>query len=425
MARILIVGSSTDFKEASSVLRKGGHDPVSATSMSAGIEQAKVLPFGSLILANFKIGDKDDNEVPEFIIELRKQRVNHPIIIFGHRLSPVEVSKAMSGHKAIDYVQQQTFDKELLKKVNLYLPKRGTTSDQSTPYPRNCEAFTATMNNIDRIAKLDANVMIIGEPGLGKERFARYIHTKSNRADKPLVIINHHDFMTETLNQSPCPACHIRSCFEKANGGTVVIKNMHSFCTQGQSLILSEVDSHRYDVRIIATADLSIRTRMHNGSFNHALMHNISTASVVVPPLHDHPEDVEPLAKFFLQEFAKNHNQPVCQVSPGALKVLQGYLWPLNAIELRNTVTQCAAVSTTGMITVRNLQQDCYTDFRQSSPSAIEFDEEARIISAIKQTPTLKEAAALLGICDKTLNNKRKQYSLDAKGNKIVYTTSL
>ena len=203
------------------------------------------------------------------------------------------------------------------------------------------------MECLNRIAKLDANVLIIGEPGLGKERFARYIHSKSNRADKPLVIINYPDFVTETLSEVPCPAYHIRSCFEKANAGIIVIKNLHSFCPRGQSLIMSEIESGRYDVRIIATADVSIREKIADGTINCALMHNAATTTVLIPSLHENPEDVEPLARFFLQQFAEIHNLPVCQMTPGALDMLKGYSWPLNARELRNTVTQCAAVSTT------------------------------------------------------------------------------
>lgn len=426
MAKILIVGGPGDYQQAGVILRKGGHDPVSATTMSAGIEQAKKLPFGSLILANFRIGDKDCNEAPEFIIALRKARINHPVIVYGVNLSSVDVCRAMNGHKAIDYVQQQTFDKELLLKVNRYLPKKGCSFDRTSPYPRSGVAFTNAMDCLSRIAKLDANVMIIGEPGLGKERFARYIHTRSNRADKPLVIINHPDFVTETLSEVPCPACHIRSCFERANGGIVVIKNLHSFCLRGQSLIMAEIESGRYDVRIIATADISIKEKIADGTLNDALMHNAATTTVFIPPLHDNPEDVEPLVRFFLKEFAELHNQPVCQVTPGALDMLRGYSWPLNARELRNTVTQCAAVSTTGRITVSNLQNDCYTDFKAPATlSMTGLDEESRIVFAIRSTPTLKDAAVMLGMCDRTLNNKRRKYSLDAEGNKIAQKVSV
>lgn len=426
MAKILIVGGPGDYQEAGAILRKGGHDPVSATSMKAGIEQAKKLPFGSLILANYRIGDKDCNEAPEFIIALREARINHPVIVFGINLSSVDVCRAMNDHKAIDYVQQQTFDKELLLKVNRYLPRKGCSYDRSTPYPRSGAAFINVMECLNRIAKLDANVLIIGEPGLGKERFAHYIHSKSNRADKPLVIINHPDFVTETLSEVPCPACHIRSCFEKANGGIIVIKNLHSFCPRGQSLIMSEIESGRYDVRIIATADVSIREKIADGTFNCALMHNAATTTVLIPSLHENPEDVEPLARFFLQEFAEIHNLPVCQMTPGALDMLKGYSWPLNARELRNTVTQCAAVSTTGRITISNLQNDCFTDFKVSTTlSMFGLDEESRIVFAIRSTPTLKDAAVLLGMCDRTLNNKRKKYSLDAEGNKIAQKVSV
>lgn len=425
MAKILIIGGPGDYREAGAILRKGGHDPVSATSKKEGIEKAQKLPFGSLILLNFRIGDKDMTEAPEFIVELRKQRVNHPVIVYGINLSPVEVCKSLNDYKAIDYVQQQTFDKELLLKVNRYLPRGGCRYDRTTPYPRSGAAFTNAMNNLDRIAKLDASVMIIGEAGLGKERFARYIHAKSNRADKPLVIIDYPDFVTESISKVSCPACHIRSCFEKADGGIVVIKNLHAFCSRGQSLIIREIESGKYDIRIIATADVSIRERISDGSLNHALMHNASTTTVVIPSLRNDTEDIEPLVKFFLEEFAKVHNQPVCKVTSGALNLMKGYDWPLNARELRNTVTQCAAVSTTGRITVDNLHNDCYTDFKVPTTPITELSEEARVAWALKEAPTLKDAAELLGMCERTLCNKRRKYSLDAEGNKIAQKVSV
>ncbi len=93
----------------------------------------------------------------------------------------------MNGHKAIDYVQQQTFDKELLLKVNRYLPRKGCSYDRSTPYPRRGAAFINVMECLNRIAKLEANVLIIGEPGLGKERFARYIPVSYTHLTLPTI----------------------------------------------------------------------------------------------------------------------------------------------------------------------------------------------------------------------------------------------
>ena len=416
MAKILIVGGPGDYQIAGAILRKGGHVPVSATNMKAGIEQARMLPFGSLILANYRIGDK---EAPEFITELRKQRINHPVIVYGTNLSSVDVCKALNGHKAIDYIQMQTFDKELLVTVNKHLPKTGGAQcDHSTPYPRIGAAFLAMKANIDRISDFDSNITVVGEAGLGKERVARYIHSKGRRADKPLVIISHPDFISETLDETPCPSCHIRSCFEKANGGTVVIKNINSFCQRGQALIMAALESGKYDVRVIATSDGSIRKRISEGTFNYALAHLMAPCTIEIPNLRTCPEDVEPLANFFLSEFAKTHNQPICKLSPGAVNILMAYNWPRNAKELRIVMTQCASVSTTGRITSDNLHNDCYTNFKTNVAPIAELNEEARIIFALKHANTLKEAAEMLGMCEKTLHNKRKKYGLNTEGEK-------
>lgn len=416
MAKILIVGGPGDYQSAGTILRKGGYDPVSATNMKAGIEQAQMLPFGSLILCNFRLGDK---EAPDFITELRKQRINHPVIVYGSILSSVDVCKAMNGHKAIDFVQQPAFDKELLVKVNQHLPKSGTQkSDPINPYPRTGRAFLAMKENVDRISAYDSNVMVMGETGLGKERIARYIHGKSHRANKPLVIISHPDYISETLSKVPCPACHIRSCFEKANGGTVIIKNIHSFCPHGQALIMSEMESGKYDVRVIATSDISIRNRIADGTFNPTLVHFTATCMIEIPCLRDCPEDVESLANFFLTEFAMANNQHVCKLTPGAVNMLIGYNWPRNARELRTAMTQCASVSTTGRITTSNLEHDCYTNFKTQITPVAELDEETRLVHALRSTRTLKEAAELLGMCEKTLHNKRRKYGLDVAGNK-------
>lgn len=416
MAKILIVGGPGDYQAAGTILRRGGYDPISATNMKAGIEQAQMLPFGSLILSNFRIGD---TEVPEFITELRKLRINHPVIVFGTNLSSVDVCKALNGHKAIDYIQQQTFDKELLVMVNKYLPKSGRAKlDQSNPYPRMGAAFLAMKANLDRVVSLDSNVMVMGEAGLGKERIARYIHSKSNRADKPLVIISHPDFISETVDKVPCPACHIRSCFEKANGGTVVIKNIHSFCPLGQALIMASLESGKYDVRVIATSDGTIRQKIAEGTFNHALVHFTATCIIEIPSLRNCPEDVESLANYFLSEFAKAHNQPPCKLTSGAINILTAYKWPRNVKELRTAMTQCASVSTTGRISADNLHNDCYTNFKTNVAPIAELDEEARITYALKNTKTLKEAAEMLGMCEKTLHNKRKKYGLNTEGEK-------
>lgn len=418
MAKILIVGGPRDYQSAGIILRKGGHDPTSATNMKDALEQAKMLPFGSLILSNFRIGDY---EAPEFITALRERHINHPVIVYGTNLSSADVCKAMNGHKAIDYVQEPAFDKELMEKVNKHLPKIGCSKcDPTSPYPRFGSTYVSKMENLDKIAAYDTSVMIVGEPGLGKERIAREIHKKSNRADKPLVIISHPDFITETLSETPCPACHIRSCFERANGGTIIIKNLHSFCPRGQALIITAIESGDYNVRVIVTADTSIRQLVSDGDISHSLIHFADTCVVEVPTLRDCTEDIEVLANFFLMEFAESHNQPVCKLTEGALSTLNGYNWPRNAKELRSAMTQCASVSTTGRITISNLHNDCFTDFKKPTTPLVKMEEESRIMYAIKHTRTLKEAAEMLGMCEKTLLNKRKLYGLDENGDKKV-----
>lgn len=422
MAKILIVGGPGDCHGAGSILRKGGHDPATATNMKAALEQAKMLPFGSLILSKYKIDDGKEFNTPDFIKELRKRRIFHPVIVYGTALSSVEVCNAMNSHKAIDYVQEATFDKELLPKVNMHLPKigMGKSLDPHTPYPRTGAAYISKIEDIERIAKLKSNVLVVGEQGLGKERICRYLVSMSDRADKPVVVISHPDFITETLNEVPCPACLIRSCFERANGGTVIIKNLHSFCARGQALIISAIESGDYDVRVIATADPSIRQQVEAGALNHALVHFMAACVAEIPCLRESAEEIESLANFFLGEFAAEHNKPVCTLTPGAINTLIAYSWPRNAKELRSAMTQCASVSTTGRITQSNLHNDCYTDFRTVQTPLMGLDEEARIVYAIKHTRTLKEAAEMLGICEKTLLNKRKQYGLDENGDKKV-----
>lgn len=406
MAKILIIGGPGDSRNAELILRSGGHQTETASNEETALEKATRLPFGSLILMDLRLSEK--TTAASLIEKFHSLHIFHPVVIFASTPNQNDICNAFRGYKAVDFLQPQTFDKTLIDCVKRHLPAGGLRkADPAMPYPRLSKAFTTVLDRADRLAQRDCNILIIGEHGLGKEKIARRIHRNSSRASKLFVVISHPDFVNENNEKQPCPACHIRELFEHADGGTIFIKNLHLFCAVAQNIILSSIESGKYNVRVIATADESIREQLNKGTFNETLFHHTSGGCLELPPLRDCVDDIEPLANYFLMEYAEENSEPKCKLTPGALNILVSYTWPRNIKELKNVITQCAGLSDNGRITVEDLHEIAFTNFK-ALPHDPDLCEETRVANVLKMSRTLKEAADALGWTEKTLYNKRK-----------------
>lgn len=228
------------------------------------------------------------------------------------------------------------------------------------------------------VAKSNANVMVLGETGVGKEVLARTLHHESRRGDKPFIAINCAAF-NETLLEDQLFG-HERGAFngadrarpgllEAAQGGTLFLDEVGDMSLSMQAKLLRAVDrgeiirlgSHdvrTIDVRFIAATNRDLSDEISHRRFREDLYHRLAVVELRIPPLCERPDEIEPLMRRFLQELAQPSDRRVPDLSKPALALLLGYDWPGNVRELKNMMEQALALCPTDTITPEHLPAD-------------------------------------------------------------------
>jgi DNA-binding NtrC family response regulator len=296
----------------------------------------------------------------------------------------------------------------------------------------------ALVDELRRFAAADANVLIAGETGSGKDMVARALHMAGPRRDEPFVQVDCPS-LPATLLESELFG-HERGAFtdattarpgrfELAGRGSVYLDRVNEIPLEIQAKLLRLVEEKRgerlggtvaFDVRarVIASTDTGIEERVRSGSFRRDLYHRLNVLPLVVPPLRDRRSDILPLARTFLREAAARVKRPVPALTREAAAALQAHRWPGNVRELRHLLER-ACVSTDGdRIDVSDLPIDlldpqAFIDAGQASRPTLEGIERQYIEFVLREVRGRQtRAAAILGISRKALWEKRKRYGL-------------
>ena len=229
-----------------------------------------------------------------------------------------------------------------------------------------------------RASTANINVLILGETGVGKEVLSEIIHGLSARAPKPLVRVN-----CATLTPSLFEAelfGHEKAAFtdaheakpgllETAEGGTVLLDEIGELPLPLQAKLLRVIETHQVmrvgaikprtiDVRFLAATNRVLEDEVANGAFRQDLYYRLNGISLLIPPLRARADEIEPLARSFLDSAAKLAGRPAPTLSPAAMKLLRSYAWPGNIRELRNTIERALLLCSGDAITPEDLPLD-------------------------------------------------------------------
>ena len=223
---------------------------------------------------------------------------------------------------------------------------------------------------MEKAAKSAINVLVIGETGTGKELVAKAIHYHSDRQEKPFVVLQGGGlkggdldlemFGAEKGSHSMLQA-RKKGKFEEANGGTLFIDEVCSFDSSAQSKlfrilrekVITRVGGNSvvpFSVRLIVSTKKNLFEEVKKGNFLEDLYYTLMGLPIHLPALKDRSEDIMPLARFFLDEYANANEVPKYKISPEASKKLINYSWPGNIRELKNVIEMAAVMSNTGVI---------------------------------------------------------------------------
>ena len=300
-------------------------------------------------------------------------------------------------------------------------------------------------NAIQRVAPTDSTVLLQGESGTGKELFARAIHQLSPRRDRPFVAINC-AAIPETLIENELFGHEKGSFtgatgrqlgkFELADSGTIFLDEIGELGLGVQSKILRVIQERRFDriggtstlevdVRIICATNRPLAGEVKEGRFREDLFFRINVFPVTVPPLRARREDIDGLADFFLQKFARELKKPSLRIAADAAEALRAYDWPGNIRELENCIERAAILCDGGVIERRDLHieapsTDALRDaldlsgtLEEATARTARLVERLKIAEALEQTNSRADAAEKLGISVRTLAAKMREHGIE------------
>ncbi len=416
MNKILIVdASASDGRIMAGLLTRAGYNPVVTDCIEAGKVEAAKLPPGAVIVTAMRLSD---GTAKEFINWLKTEGYKFPVIAIVDNLNTDAVD-VMRGGGAIDVVQRLALDKQLVKTVGEYArPEHVVLTLGNQLLPRKSETWQKIEEKITAIAATNANAIIFGECGSGKEQVAHQIYLNSSREQKPITIVdaggaalvgrhNPENERSEIYNR-------IEGYFHKSAGGTIIIKNVHLLTFEKQSVLLHILETEHPDVRVICTAEPDLLKMITEKTFRPNLFFILRQSDIAVPPLKETTEDIPIIADFFLKRYAAQTGKQRKHLDASAIKALKLYPWPGNVRELKDIVLFADFHAKGDTITAAdisfNLSDASLIEDLHMSQQALE---KYKIEDALTRTGWIKsQAAKLLKISRTTLDYKIKQYGL-------------
>ncbi len=464
MAKLLVVDDEKNLRlVVQKEMARQGHDVETADNGEAAWELLEAQDF-DVVLCDINMPRLDGMGL---LRRTRERSQNPPEVIMLTGQATVESAIEAMKLGAYDYLTKPyrigelsalvtaAAEKQQLKVDNQRLRAQIARTSQSLPeIVAESRQMKEALRLVQRVAPSDTSVMITGESGVGKELIAQAIHRLSRRADKPFIDLNC-AALQDTLLESELfgheagafSGARVRKLglFEIADGGTIFLDEVMEMPMALQSKLLRALETRSFfrvggvkkvevDVRLVAATNRNKEQSIADGVFRADLMYRINSFEIVIPPLRERREDIEPLARHLLHKMA-GPNAP--EMSPAAIEALTLFDWSGNVRHLRNCLERAILLSDNNMITPRELppeitnrtenpsvsvsyaapQNTTVNSFQNaSSTNNLRDVERQQIIGALEKTGWHRgKTAELLGISPSTLYRRLREYDLDVR----------
>jgi len=452
--RILVVDDNKNVLSALKILLNAHFEEVillsSPTTLLTHLREKN--PDVVLLDMNYSAGINTGNEGLYWLAEIKKVNPDLPVVLFT-AYADIDLAVTALKEGASDFVIKPWDNAKLLATLQSALELRLSRKEvirlkekqhvlnsqlnrESDVYWGESQAMRELLRLVEKVAKTDANVLITGENGTGKEVIARKIHQLSPRSNESLVTVDM-GAVTETLFESELFG-HVKGSFtdahsdragkiEAADKGTLFLDEIGNLSYPLQAKLLNALQSRQIirvgsnksvavDIRLICATNHNLFQDVQNGLFREDLLYRINTIQIEVPPLRSRKEDIPGLASFFLHRFAVKYNKTGITLHKEAIAKMQEYAWPGNVRELEHTIEKALILSDNRVIDSSDLflrSLDRSEKNKDLENVTLEEMERVLIERAMRNYGNnISAIAKELGVSRPTLYSKIKKYGL-------------
>ncbi len=442
--RIILIDDDLNIRRTVVPVLKGmGHDVVAAANSRSAMQELEKDTF-DIALLDMRLGEENGLEL---MSKLLKAQPNIAIIVTT-AFATIETTVIAMKQGAFDYLAKPYTPDQLQQALAKVARTRKLENKVAELESRvSAEAPAPILESVEPImrkiydlafkaAATPATILIQGESGTGKSVLARAVHQRSPQADRAFVTVSCPSLSRELLESELFG--HVKGAFTgavqdtfgkvaAADGGTLFLDEIGELPLEIQPKLLRLLQDREYErvgetklrranVRLITASNRDLEQAAKNGQFREDLYYRLNVISIRMPSLRERPGDLPRIAQEWLRFFSQQVGKDLATFTPAALHALQTYSWPGNLRELRNVIERSTILADKKEIDIADLPENLHrpssSGVSVGSKTSLEELEAEHIKRIIMSTPSLGEAAQILGIDPATLYRKRKRMGM-------------
>lgn len=415
------------------------------------VNKVRTNEFDVILLdMNFSAGINTGNEGIYWLNEIKKVKKDLPVVmITAYGDSELAVKAIKSG--AFDFIEKPWSNEKLLATLNAALEhnksnkkiikleseqkalKQNTKKEATIIYKSS--QMDEVMKTLYKVAKTDANVLILGENGTGKELIAQKIHAFSQRTNEiflsvDMASLNENLFESELFGHKKGAFTDAKEDrtgkFEAANNGTLFLDEIGNLSYMMQAKLLTALQNREIikmgtneqipvDIRLISATNKDLKKLISDNLFREDLLYRINTVQIIIPPLRDRKDDIIPLTNYYLEHFASKYNKQGLKINNKAIDNLLKYNWPGNVRELKHAIEKAVILSDTNTLTENDFffEKAQQNENTLNEPISLEEGEKIIIKTALERNNwNISETAKELKVGRQTLYRKIEKYDI-------------
>ena len=449
MSSILIADDQPDILQALRFLLKAEGFAVDTVSSPGGVLSAIERKDYDVVLMdlNYTRDTTSGREGFDLLSRIRLLDATLPVVVMTAYSSVEGAVEAMRGG-ARDYVEkpwdnarlvatlktQVELGKALRKSLRLESENQSLRREGVPDMVAESPAMRAVMRLMERVGPSEANAVILGEHGTGKEVAARWLHAASARALRPMITVNVGG-LSEGVFESELFG-HLKGAFtdakadrigrfELADGGTLLLDEIANITLGQQAKLLRVLQigelervgsskTRKVDVRVLSATNADLRAEVAAGRFREDLLYRLNTIEIRLPPLRDRREDIPLLASTFLRRHATRYRKPITGFSPAAMQALLSYIWPGNVRELDHTIERAVLLTDQAEIDPADLSLMPPSD-GAAQLEAMTLEEVERLLvqkALARSGGSVSDAAKALGLSRSALYRRLERFGM-------------